>query len=90
MLYRQLCFRNTISNLYISWDTRNPNPSSLRKKIQYNLCYINYIECCLRSIELYLLCGAREFVTPAYFTLGPKACVEERHCRGHATKIQMA
>ena len=38
----------------------------------------------------YCICGAREFVTPAHFTLGPKARAEERHCRGHTTKVQMA
>ena len=35
-------------------------------------------------------CGAREFVIPAHFTLGPKARAEERRCRGHATEVQMA
>ena len=39
MLYRKLCLRNTISDLYISWDTRNPNPSSLRKK-KFNIIYV--------------------------------------------------
>ena len=27
-------------------------------------------------------CGAREFVTPAHFTLGPKTRAEEGYCRG--------
>jgi len=35
-------------------------------------------------------CGVREFVIPAHFTLGPKPSAEERRCRGHATKVQMA
>ena len=38
----------------------------------------------------YRHCGAREFVIPAHFTLGPKAHAEERRCRGHATEVQMA
>jgi len=35
-------------------------------------------------------CGAREFVTPAHFTLGSKARAEEIRCLGHAMKVQMA
>ena len=35
-------------------------------------------------------CGAREFVTPTYFTLGPKIRAEEGHCQGHTMKVQMA
>jgi len=35
-------------------------------------------------------CGAREFMIPAHFTLGPKARAEEGRCQGRATEIQMA
>ena len=35
-------------------------------------------------------CGAKELVTPAHFTLRPKARAEEGHCRGHIVKVQMA
>ena len=35
-------------------------------------------------------CGVREFMTPAHFTLGPKARAEERRYRGRATKVQIA
>ena len=35
-------------------------------------------------------CGAREFMIPAYLTLGPKARAEEGRCRGRATEVQMA
>ena len=35
-------------------------------------------------------CGAREFVVPAHFPLGPKARAEESSCREQAAKVQMA
>ena len=35
-------------------------------------------------------CGAREFVTLAHFTLGPKARAEEGYNREHTMKVQMA
>ena len=35
-------------------------------------------------------CGARELVTLAHFTLGLKARAEEKHCRGHTMKVQIA
>ena len=35
------------------------------------------------------LCGTRELVTSAHFALGPKARVEEGHCRKHTVKVQM-
>ena len=39
-------------------------------------------------IYIYIcVCGAKEFVIPAHFTLGPKARVKERRCRGLATKV---
>ena len=39
---------------------------------------------------VYAICGAREFVVPAHFPLGPKARVEESSCRGQVSKVQMA
>ena len=36
------------------------------------------------------ICGARKFVTLAHFTLGPKTRAEERSCRGHTMKVQIA
>ena len=41
------------------------------------------------SVDLDGVCGAREFVTPAHFTLGPKARADEGHCRKHTTKVQV-
>ena len=38
----------------------------------------------------YIYCGAKEFVTPAHYILGPKARAEERRCREHEAKVQMA
>ena len=35
-------------------------------------------------------CGAREFVTLAHFTLGPKARAEEGYSREHTMKVQIA
>ena len=38
-------------------------------------------------MSLYI-CGARESVAPAHFTLGPKARAEENYCRERIMKIQ--
>ena len=35
-------------------------------------------------------CGAKEFVTLAHFTLGPKARVKEGYNLGHTMKVQTA
>ena len=35
-------------------------------------------------------CGVREFMTPAHFTLGPKARAEKSSCRGQVLKYQKA
>ena len=39
---------------------------------------------------MYTICGAKEFVIPTHYTLGPKTRAEERRCRGHEAKVQMA
>ena len=33
-------------------------------------------------------CGAREFVVPAYFIIGPKTQTEENNFRGRVVKVQ--
>ena len=35
-------------------------------------------------------CGAREFVVPAHFPLGPKTRAKESSCRGQVVKDQIA
>ena len=44
----------------------------------------------LYTNEYNCVCGAREFVVPAHFPLGPKARAEESSCQGQAAKVQMA
>ena len=64
-----------------------------RAKLKYNNVFINMLVNIILNLNIYIyiyICGAREFVIPVHFSLGPKAHAEERCYRGHATKVQMA